>query len=69
MDDKKTYVLTKVSKRGFVLATEDLEVIYNTLSDYVCSSCINDVELDGVSALDNLYELLGTACGCEFMLE
>ena len=69
----KTYELTKLSNKSFVLATEDLDLIYNTLWSYICMDCTEDIgdELRDVeiNTQDKIDMLLGTACGCEFMLD
>lgn len=36
---KQCYKLIKLSSKGFELSTTDLQLIFNTLADYICSSC------------------------------
>ena len=40
----KTYELTKLSNKGFVLATEDLDLVNHLLSEYTCDGCMEDID-------------------------
>ena len=73
------YNLIKLSSPGFDLHTEHLEVVRDILDTYVCGMCKkNHSRPDDFNFPSNYRELfieqqvdalLGTDCGCEFMLE
>lgn len=70
----KYYVLDKMSSKGFQLGSYHPEHIYNTLSDHICSSCIEELPLsykdfNSLDDIDKVNELLDTPCGAEFFLK
>lgn len=74
MLSKKFYMLTKLSSEGFVFETSNLEYVFNLLSAFICTSCVeeedlNDPTFSGLSVEERVSTLLGTPCGAEFMLE
>lgn len=71
---KKFYTLTKLSSEGFVFETSNLEYIFNLLADFICTSCVEEGDLEdptfsGLPVEERIDTLLGTPCGAEFMLE
>ena len=66
----KVYTLSKISDPGFELTTTHLDIVYDILSLYVCDMCINEVKDYGIlSKEEKINHMIGTACGCEFILE
>ena len=65
------YILTKASEPGWEEKFETEEEVRLKLLPYICPMCraIEGVPGGSPPDLNNLDDLLGTACGCEFWLE
>ncbi len=63
-----TYLLTKLSAPGWEKEFIRESDVRLELSCWVCKDCLDELEEDGLDIKD-VYNLLLTACGCEFMLE
>lgn len=59
------YVLTKLSYPGFELTTQQEQHVIDMLYNYICDSCMDDIDSTDT---DLLGRMLGTSCGAEFFL-
>ena len=63
------YVLYKLSVPGFKHEYDSYGDVRQELEGYVCGTCKEDYFNYYGTRPKSIYELLGTACGCEFSFE
>lgn len=75
MIDESVYELSKISKPSFTFVTQSIDLVHSMLEQFVCDLCINDKESDDDEDYYNqtigqqIDHMLGSPCGCEFILQ
>ena len=74
----RRYNLYKISDPGFDFHTNELDHVLTVLDNWVCGTCRepNEEEIgtlphgfENLSIQDQIYAMLGTSCGAEFIFE
>ena len=63
------YELTKLSAPGWEQTFDSVQEAYAELSKHICKMCYDEFIEQYGHPVEDIYDLLWTSCGAEFMFE
>ncbi len=69
MTNSNKFNLIKLSAQGWEQLFNTEDEVHEKMKLWTCKSCLREFEIEHGHAPKDVYDLLSTSCGAEFMLE